>query len=196
MWELKDEIWGEYFARNEIGTILDELSLVLVDLGRSLGDQYEQIGLQIWAHKTAQIADSAIIEAPCILREGAIVKPYAYMRGATYVGRNAVVGHAVEMKNAILLERAQAAHYNYVGDSIMGAYAHLGAGAILSNLRQDKAPVWVQIEGVRYPTYRRKVGALVGDYAEVGCNAVLNPGTVLARGAVARPAQSVKGYIK
>lgn len=186
---------GCHFEQRAPWDILDTLPALLTDIGRQLDEGYRQIGLQIWVHRTARVDSSAIVEGPCIIDEGGIVKPFAYLRGATYVGRHAVVGHAVELKNAILFERAQAAHYNYVGDSILGAYAHLGAGAIASNLRQDKALVWVQIEGVRYPTNRRKMGALVGDYAEVGCNAVLNPGTVLARGAAVRPAQSVKGYI-
>ena len=195
LWQLEKERLGPFLIERTPWAVLDELADVIAAIGRELDDAYEQIALQVWVHRTAQVASSAVLTPPCILDEGAQVRPFAYLRGATYVGRHAVVGHAVELKNTVLMEGAQAAHFNYVGDSVLGAYAHLGAGAIVSNLRQDKSLVLVQIEGIRYPTNRRKMGALVGDFAEVGCNAVLNPGTVLARGAVVRPMASIKGYI-
>lgn len=193
LWQMNNERFAPYFARSAPWEVLDDLPAILAEVGRSCG--YRQIALQVWAHPTAQVDATALVRGPCVLDEGAVVKAYAYVRECVYVGRYAVVGHAVELKNAVLMAHAQAAHFNYVGDSVLGAYAHLGAGAVLSNLRQDKAYVSVQIEEVRYLTNRRKMGALVGDSAEVGCNAVLNPGTVLAKGAAVRPSMSVKGYI-
>lgn len=195
LWQASDEPMAVRLVAGLPWEVLSDLEAALIDLARSLPAEYEQIGLQIWAHPTARIAEDARLSAPCIIAEGAVVKPHAYLRGANYVGKGAVVGHAAELKNTVLLSHATVAHLNYVGDSVLGAYAHLGAGVILSNLRQDNAPVAVQIGGVRYPTTLRKLGALVGDFAEVGANAVLNPGTVLAAHGKVRPLRSVKGYI-
>ena len=195
LWQLIEDPWTPYFASMAPWEILEQLPSILVHVGRTLGADYREVALQVWVHQSATVMTDLPLAAPCIIDEGAVIGPDAYLRGSAYIGRHAVVGHAAEVKNAILMTRAIIAHYNYVGDSILGAYAHLGAGAILSNLRQDNAPVWTEIGGIRYPTKRRKMGALVGDFAEVGCNAVLNPGTVLAAHAVVRPLSSVKGYI-
>jgi NDP-sugar pyrophosphorylase family protein len=195
LWHSIDSRLAPYIEGVPPWQVLDDLPDLLARIGATLDEAYVQLGLQIWVHRTAQLAKDAHILAPCIIDEGAIVRPQAYLRGSVWVGKGAMVGHASELKNTILLQHAAAPHFNYVGDSVLGAYAHLGAGAVLSNLRQDKSPVVVQIGGARHPTNRRKMGALVGDFAEIGCNAVLNPGTVVASHAVVRPLQSVKGYI-
>lgn len=185
-----------YLAQLPPWVVLDELGAILEALGEELSADYCETTPGVWVHRTATVAADAVLQPPCLIDVGAEVRPGAYLRGNVYVGKGAVAGHASELKNSILLAGAAAPHFNYVGDSILGHRAHLGAGVILSNLRLDEVPVWVQIEGARYPTGRRKLGALVGDNAQVGCNAVLNPGTVLAAGARVPPLASVRGYVK
>lgn len=164
--------------------------LILAE-GRRLGEDYRQIGPEVWAHKTANIAPTAHIEGPCIIGPNSQVRHCAFVRGSALIGENCVVGNSVELKNCILFDGAQVPHFNYVGDSILGYKAHLGAGAVTSNVRGDKANVIVA--GIE--TGRKKVGAFVGDRGEVGCNAVLNPGTVVGRDAQIYPTACARGII-
>ncbi len=175
--------------------LLNALGDILPLLGKASGAQYLSVAPDVWVHKSVFIPPDVVLVGPCLIEAEAELRPGAYLRGNVFVDTGAVVGHCSEVKNSVLLPYAALPHFNYAGDSILGAHAHLGAGAVLSNLRHDQANVAVYVDGVMYATGRRKLGALVGDYAEVGCNAVLNPGTVLERGATVHPAQSVKGYI-
>ena len=195
LWRDVDPVWAPYLAHQAPWQLLDYLPEALRRIGHLLGEDYRQPAPEVWVHRTAVVAEDVPVEGPCILCEGVVVRPAAYLRGCVYAGAGALVGHCTEVKHAILMRKACCPHFNYVGDSILGVAAHLGAGAIVCNVRQDGAPVWVQIEGVHYPTNRRKMGALVGDEAEVGASAVLNPGTVLAARGRVRPLQSVKGYL-
>ena len=171
------------------------LRAYLHQLGRTLGEEYEMPAPGIWIHKDASVSPSAHLEPPCIIGPGTKVRHGAYIRGSVLVGADCVVGNSTEVKNAILFNGVQAPHYNYVGDSILGRGAHLGAGAVLSNVRADRAPVTVQCGALRMNTGLRKFGALVGDRAEIGCNAVLNPGTVLGRNSVVQPLSCVRGLV-
>lgn len=171
-------------------TALEGLSKWLQQLGAAL-EGYEEISPGVWVHPDATIADSAVLAAPCIIGPGSELRPRAYIRGSVLVGSGCVVGNSTELKNAILFDGVQAPHFNYVGDSILGYKAHLGAGVICSNVRGDKG--LVSVGGI--PTGRKKVGAMIGDYGEIGCNTVLNPGTVIGKRARVYPISSVRGFV-
>lgn len=168
---------------------------LILALGANLDpQQYVQTAPGVWIHKTAQVAPSAWLGAPCIIGAQTQVRHCAFIREAALVGENCVVGNSVELKNVILFDGVQVPHYNYVGDSILGYKAHLGAGSITSNVKSDKKPV--VIHGTQdIPTGLKKVGAIVGDYVEVGCNSVLNPGTVIGRGSNVYPLSCVRGVV-
>lgn len=164
-------------------------------IGPRLGDRYERVDASVWIAKSAVIAPSAAICGPCIIGEGSEVRHCAFIRGNALVGDGAVVGNSTELKNVILFDGVQVPHFNYVGDSILGYKAHLGAGVIASNLRADKAPVAVQAGDVRIETGLKKLGAMVGDSAEVGCGCVLNPGTVIGPKSHIYPLVCVRGAV-
>ncbi|MBO4535442.1 MAG: UDP-N-acetylglucosamine pyrophosphorylase [Clostridia bacterium] len=150
----------------------------------------------VWIAESATVAPSAVLHPPVLILDGARIAEWALLRGPCVVGVDAHVGHACEVKNSLLLRGSTAAHYNYLGDSILGAYAHLGAGAILSNLRLDERKILVQCGTYTVPSGRRKLGALVGHHAQIGCNAVLNPGTLVEPYAAVFPLTSASGYVK
>ena len=164
------------------------------DMIRELGvklEGYMEMRPQVWVHPTARIADSVGLTGPCIVGPDAELRHCAFIRGSVLVGSGCVVGNSTELKNAILFDGAQAPHFNYVGDSILGYKAHLGAGVVCSNVRGDKG--LVVVGGIA--TGRKKVGAMVGDHAEIGCHAVLNPGTIIGKGARVYPVSSVRGIV-
>lgn len=169
---------------------LDSLGAWIAQLGDTLKD-YREVQPLVWVHPTVKVAASALLVGPCIIGPETELRHGAFIRGNVLVGAGCVVGNSTELKNAILFDRAQVPHFNYVGDSILGYKAHLGAGAICSNVRGDKGLVTVG----RIPTGRKKLGAMVADGAEVGCHAVLNPGTVIGRNTRVYPVSSVRGIV-
>jgi len=173
---------------------LKGIGALIVQLGKSLGEDYQEISPEVWVHETAQIAPSAFLGAPCIIGPGTEVRHCAFIRGSALVGENCVVGNSVELKNVILFDGVQVPHYNYVGDSILGYKAHMGAGSVTSNVKSDRSLVVIHSDPP-IPTGLKKVGALVGDYVEVGCNSVLNPGTVVGRNAMVYPTACVRGIV-
>lgn len=176
--------------------VLAEISDFILKLGPTLDPAlFEKRGEDIWVAKDARVAPSASLTGPLIIDSGAEVRHCAFIRGSAIVGKGAVVGNSTELKNVVLFDGVQVPHYNYVGDSVLGYKAHFGAGVITSNVKGDKSLVVVKAEGELYPTGRKKVGALAGDFAEVGCNTVLNPGTVLGRHARVYPLCSVRGFV-
>ena len=175
---------------------LDDLADFLLTLGESLpAGEYDSPAPGVWVAKTARVAPTAFLGAPCIVGPGAEVRHCAFIRGAALVGAGAVVGNSVELKNCILFNGAQAPHFNYIGDSILGHKAHLGAGAVTSNLKSDKSPVVIRGAECQLATGRKKLGALVGDGAEVGCNSVLCPGAVLGKNSQVYPTSCVRGVV-
>ena len=149
----------------------------------------------IYISRSAVIADTASITAPCIICEGAELRHGAFIRGNVIVGKNAVVGNSVELKNVILFDEVQVPHFNYVGDSILGFKAHMGAGSITSNVKGDRSLVEIKFGDERIETGIKKVGAMLGDAAEIGCNCVLNPGCVVGRGSMIYPLCSIRGVV-
>jgi NDP-sugar pyrophosphorylase family protein len=168
---------------------------IIIQLGENLGEEYTQISPQVWIHHTAKVAPTAYLGAPCIIGPGTEVRHCAFIRGSALVGENCVVGNSTELKNVILFDNVQVPHYNYVGDSILGYKAHMGAGSITSNVKSDKTLVVVKDGQEQIPTGLKKFGAMLGDGVEVGCNSVLNPGTVVGRNTNIYPLSCVRGVI-
>lgn len=162
--------------------------------GLSLED-FDRVGQDVWIAKSAKVAPTALIGGPCIICENAEIRHCAFIRGSAFVGEGCVVGNSTELKNVILMDKVQVPHYNYVGDSILGYRSHMGAGAITSNIKADKSLVKISTPEGKCCTGLVKVGAFLGDTVEVGCNSVLNPGTVLGRGANIYPLSMVRGYV-
>lgn len=172
----------------------------IADFIRALGptlppEEYDHPAEDVWVAKDAKVFPSAYLGGPCIIDHEAEVRHCAFIRGSAIVGKKAVVGNSVELKNVILFDYVQTPHYNYVGDSILGSHAHMGAGSITSNVKSDKTLVVIREGEERVATGRKKVGAILGDYVEVGCNSVLNPGTVIGPHSTVYPTSNVRGTI-
>ncbi|MGN1103972.1 MAG: UDP-N-acetylglucosamine pyrophosphorylase [Candidatus Coproplasma sp.] len=169
---------------------------LIISLGQSLpSDEYEQVAKDVWVHKTAKVAPTAYLGAPCIIGAETEVRHCAFIRGSALVGNNCVVGNSVELKNVILFDNVQTPHYNYVGDSILGYKSHMGAGSITSNVKSDKTLISVKSKDEIIETNLKKMGAMLGDFVEVGCNSVLNPGTVIGRNSNVYSLSSVRGVV-
>ncbi len=169
---------------------------LIISLGKKLPkDEYEEIKENVWIHKSAKIFESAYLGAPLIIGANTEVRHCAFIRGSALVGNDCVVGNSTELKNVILFDGVQVPHYNYVGDSILGYKAHMGAGSITSNVKSDKTLVVIKNEEERIETNLKKVGAFLGDYVEVGCNSVLNPGTIVGKNSNIYPLSSVRGIV-
>lgn len=175
---------------------LPRIKEFVLELGKTLSaDEYYSPSDGVWIAKSALIAPSAVINAPCIIGKNTEVRTGAFIRGAVLVGDGCVVGNSCELKNAILFDSVQVPHFNYIGDSILGYHSHTGAGAITSNVKSDKSLISVKTEDGSIETGLKKFGAMIGDYVEVGCNSVLNPGTVIGRNTNVYPLSSVRGTL-
>lgn len=176
--------------------VLPKISEFIIKLGNSLSeDEYYKVGENVWIAKDAKVFDSAYINGPAIIDKGAEVRHCAFIRGNAIVGKGAVVGNSTELKNVILFNKVQVPHYNYVGDSILGYKAHMGAGSITSNVKSDKTNVTIMIGDDKIETGLIKIGAMLGNCVEVGCNSVLNPGTVVGSESNIYPLSMVRGYV-
>ena len=175
---------------------LAKISDFIQELGTALDkSEYEHRSGDVWIHKTADVAPSAYIGDIVIIGAGTQVRHCAYIRGSVLVGCEAVVGNSTELKNAILFDGVQVPHYNYIGDSILGYKSHMGAGAITSNVKSDRTPISVKCGNERIDTGLKKFGAILGDHVEVGCNSVLNPGTIIGGNSSIYPLSSVRGFV-
>ena len=203
LFDLSHTLARPWLARTEYPwEILSEIPAIIEEIGATLdADHYHTPTKGVWIARTATVADTARITPPAIIGENTEVRQGAFLRGGTLVGDGCVVGNSTELKNCILFDGVQVPHYNYVGDSVLGYRSHLGAGAITSNVKGDKTPVAIKpvadLEGAFSPisTGRRKVGAMLGDFVEVGCNSVLNPGTVIGPHTRVYPLSSVRGAV-
>lgn len=168
----------------------------IIKLGNALDPEiYEKRGENIWIAKSAKVFDSVYLNGPLIIDENAEVRQCAFIRGNAIIGKGATVGNSTELKNSILFDEVQTPHFNYIGDSILGYKSHTGAGAITSNLKSDKSLVTVLLDGEKVETGVKKFGAMLGDNVEVGCNSVLNPGTVIGKNTNVYPLSFVRGYV-
>lgn len=176
--------------------VLKKIGDFIIELGNRLPeDEYEKRGENIWVAKSAKVFESAYINGPCIIDKNAEVRHCAFIRGNAIVGEGAVVGNSTELKNVILFNKVQVPHYNYVGDSILGFQAHMGAGSITSNVKSDKKLITIKAPEQNIETGIKKIGAMLGDNVEVGCGSVLNPGTIIGRNSNIYPLSSVRGCV-
>ena len=196
LFDLTHSAAGDYLTGFEYPwQALAGIKQLILDLGKNLGSDYREVSPQVWVHTTATVAPTAFLGAPCIIGAHTEVRHCAFIRGSALVGENCVVGNSVELKNVILFDNVQVPHYNYVGDSILGYRSHMGAGSLTSNVKSDKTLVTVKAPGGPIPTGLKKFGAILGDFVEVGCNSVLNPGTVVCPRSSIYPTSCVRGVI-
>ena len=195
LFDLNHTLAAEYLEQFQYPwEALQGIKALILQLGPNLGDDYTLSSENVWVHKTAKVSPTAFLGAPCIIGPGTEVRHGAFIRGSALVGENCVVGNSVELKNVILFDNVQVPHYNYVGDSILGYRAHMGAGSVTSNVKADRSLVVIHGD-TDIPTGIKKVGAMLGDRAEIGCNAVLNPGTIIGRDSNVYPLSSVRGTV-
>lgn len=197
LYDLKETIAAELFEDAEYPwEVLPKIHDFIIELGKRLpGELYEEKGENIWIAKSAKVAPTACLNGPLIIDEDAEIRHCAFVRGNAIVGKGAVVGNSTELKNVVLFNKVQVPHYNYVGDSILGYKSHMGAGSITSNVKSDKTLVTVKGREVCIETGLKKMGAMLGDHVEVGCNSVLNPGTVIGRESNVYPTSMVRGVV-
>ena len=197
LYDLSHSMAGDYLSKFTYPwEALEGIEELILELGKSLPeDEYDHPKEDVWIAKDATIYPNNYIAGPCIIGHKTEVRPGAFVRGSALVGENCVVGNSTELKNVILFDNVQVPHYNYVGDSILGYKAHMGAGSITSNVKSDKKLVVIKNEDEQIETGRKKVGAMVGDRVEVGCNSVLNPGTVIGRDSNVYPVSCVRGVV-
>ena len=196
LYDMSHSIAGEYLSGFDYPwEALKGIRDLILALGPNLGEDYREVSSTVWVHKTAVVAPTAFLGAPCIIGAGTEVRHCAFIRGSALVGENCVVGNSVELKNVILFDNVQVPHFNYVGDSILGYKAHMGAGSVTSNVKSDQTLVVVKSAEEQIPTGLKKFGAMLGDRVEVGCNSVLNPGTVIGRDSNVYPTSCVRGVV-
>jgi len=196
LYDLKHTLAGEYLAGYEYPwQALEGISDLILRLGSQLDENYTEISPTVWVHKTASVAPTAFIGGPCIIGANTEVRHCAFIRGSALIGEGCVIGNSVEVKNAILFDGVQVPHFNYVGDSILGYKSHMGAGAVTSNFKSDASLVVVKNGEELILTGLQKFGAMLGDHVEVGCNSVLNPGTVIGCNTTIYPTSCVRGVI-
>jgi NDP-sugar pyrophosphorylase family protein len=197
LFDLTHTIAAEIFQADQYPwQILDAITDFIDTLGKTLDPLvFEQHGENVWIARDAVIAPTAFIGEHVIIDSGAEIRHCAFIRGSAIIGKNAVVGNSTELKNCVLFDNVQVPHYNYVGDSVLGYKAHLGAGAVTSNVKSDKSPVTVRYGSESMQTGRKKFGAMLGDHAEIGCNSVLCPGSIIGRNTTVYPLSRVRGVI-
>ena len=196
LYDLGHTMAADYLAQYEYPwQALAGISKLITALGTELGEDYTEISPEVWVHKTAEIAPTACIGAPCIIGARTQVRHCAFIRGSALVGEDCVVGNSVELKNVILFDKVQVPHFNYVGDSILGYKSHMGAGSVTSNFKSDASLVTIRNGDEKIVTGLQKIGALMGDFVEVGCNSVLNPGTVVGKNTTIYPTSCVRGVV-
>lgn len=197
LYDLDETIAKDLFTdRRYPWEVLGDIGDFIMKLGPTLSeDKFDHPAEDIWIAKSVTIAETATLNGPLIIDENTEVRPGAFIRGKVIVGKNCVVGNSTELKNVVLFNTVQVPHYNYVGDSILGTHSHMGAGSITSNVKADKTLVVVKNGNEKMETGLKKFGAMLGDYVEVGCNSVLNPGTVVGRNTNIYPLSCVRGYV-
>ena len=197
LFDLEHTVAKELFLKYEYPwQVLSEIGDFIKEYGKNLSkDEYDEISENVWVSKGAKIAPTAYIEGPVIIGKGSEVRHGAYIRGKALVGENCVVGNSVELKNVIIFDNVQVPHYNYVGDSVLGYRSHMGAGSITSNIKQDRKNIVIKAGEEAFETGLRKIGAMLGDFVEIGCNCVLNPGSIVGKNTNVYPLSNVRGFI-
>ena len=197
LFDMEHTIAADLFEGKEYPwEVLGDIKEYILKLGPTLpADEFDNPSEGIWIAKDAKVYPTAYIGAPCIIDHGAEVRHCAFIRESAIVGKNSVVGNSCEVKNAVIFDNCEVPHYNYVGDSVLGFHAHMGAGSVTSNVKSDRKNVVVKSDDEQMETGRRKFGAMLGDWCEIGCNAVLNPGSVVGRNATVYPTTCSRGVV-
>jgi len=197
LFDLKQTMAKDLFTNKTFPwEVLDEIGEFVLELGKKLPQaEYTEVKPQVWVANDAKIFPNVYFVGPTIIGHGTEVRPGAFIRGKVLVGDNCVVGNSTELKNVVLFNNVQVPHYNYVGDSVLGYKAHMGAGSVTSNVKSDKTLVVIKNSSEKMATNRKKVGAMLGDYVEIGCNSVLNPGTIVGRNTNVYPLSRVRGEV-
>ena len=196
IYDLEHTLAKEYLSSFTYGfEALSGLSSFIFEIQNSLTDEYTEINNSVWIHKSAKVSPTAFINGPCVIGKGSEIRHSAFIRGSVLIGENCVIGNSTEIKNSILFDGVQVPHFNYAGDSILGYKSHMGAGSLTSNVKSDQTLVTVKNGEERIETGLKKFGAMLGDHVEVGCNSVLNPGTVVGRHSNVYPTSCVRGVV-
>ena len=195
LFDFNKTIASSYILKYDYPEILNHIGEIIFEISKTLNNDYQEISPNVFVHKSVKIDKSATIIGPCLVLENSEIRVNAYIRGNVIIGKNCVIGNSTELKNAILFDEVKVPHFNYIGDSILGYKVHFGAGSLTSNVKSDESNVTLTINSEKIKTNRKKIGALVGDKVEIGCNTVLTPGTIIGKNTTIYPLVMVRGEI-
>lgn len=195
LFDFNKTIASSYILKYDYPEVLNHIGEIILEISKNLNNDYQEISPNVFVHKSVKIDKSATIIGPCLVLENSEIRVNAYIRGNVIIGKNCVIGNSTELKNAILFDEVKVPHFNYIGDSILGYKVHFGAGSLTSNVKSDESNVTLTINSEKIKTNRKKIGALVGDKVEIGCNAVLTPGSIIGKNTTIYPLVMVRGEI-
>ena len=195
LFDFNKTIASSYILKYDYPEVLNHIGEIIFEISKNLNNDYQEISPNVFVHKSVKVDKSATIIAPCLILENSEIRVNAYIRGNVIIGKNCVIGNSTELKNSILFDEVKVPHFNYIGDSLLGYKVHFGAGSLTSNVKSDESNVTLTINSEKIKTNRKKVGALVGDKVEIGCNAVLTPGSIIGKNTTIYPLVMVRGEI-
>lgn len=195
LFDFNKTIASSYILKYDYPEVLNHIGEIIFEISKTLNNDYQEISPNVFVHKSVKIDKSATIIGPCLVLENSEIRVNAYIRGNVIIGKNCVIGNSTELKNAILFDEVKVPHFNYIGDSLLGYKVHFGAGSLTSNVKSDESNVTLTINSEKIKTNRKKIGALVGDKVEIGCNAVLTPGSIIGKNTTIYPLVMVRGEI-
>lgn len=195
LFDFNKTIASSYILKYDYPEVLNHIGEIIFEISKTLNNDYQEISPNVFVHKSVKIDKSATIIGPCLILENSEIRVNAYIRGNVIIGKNCVIGNSTELKNAILFDEVKVPHFNYIGDSILGYKVHFGAGSLTSNVKSDESNVTLTINSEKIKTNRKKIGALVGDKVEIGCNTVLTPGSIIGKNTTIYPLVMVRGEI-
>ena len=195
LFDFNKTIASSYILKYDYPEVLNHIGAIIFEISKTLNNDYQEISPNVFVHKSVKIDKSATIIGPCLILENSEIRVNAYIRGNVIIGKNCVIGNSTELKNAILFDEVKVPHFNYIGDSLLGYKVHFGAGSLTSNVKSDESNVTLTINSEKIKTNRKKIGALVGDKVEIGCNTVLTPGSIIGKNTTIYPLVMVRGEI-
>ena len=195
LFDFNKTIASSYILKYDYPEVLNHIGEIIFEISKTLNNDYQEISPNVFVHKSVKIDKSATIIGPCLILENSEIRVNAYIRGNVIIGKNCVIGNSTELKNAILFDEVTVPHFNYIGDSLLGYKVHFGAGSLTSNVKSDESNVTLTINSEKIKTNRKKIGALVGDKVEIGCNTVLTPGSIIGKNTTIYPLVMVRGEI-
>ena len=196
LFDFNKTIASSYILKYDYPEVLNHIGEIIFEISKTLNNDYQEISPNVFVHKSVKIDKSATIIGPCLILENSEIRVNAYIRGNVIIGKNCVIGNSTELKNAILFDEVKVPHFNYIGDSLLGYKVHFGAGSLTSNVKSDESNVTLTINSEKIKTNRKKIGALVGDKVEIGCNTVLTPGSIIGKNTTIYPLVMVRGEIQ